>query len=167
MCPDLSDEWVADAKRRRRIHIFGPVAWYVAVALSAAAIVPFFAAYVVILLRLGGSDAWPVAAIVLASIGFVIGVPAALAWLSRRTRSTERVPRHSAADETEHTDAWLGGLAPQHDPPERVQGYDREETDYRVKRTRFQWVMVLAFILVVLGLMLLFRLLWIPDFGMP
>ena len=167
MCPDLSDEWVADGKRKRRIHVFGPVAWYVAVALSVAAIVPFLAAYLVVLFRLGGRGAWPVVAIVLASIGFVVAVPAALAWLSRKTGISKRASRHSVSNEPEHTDAWLAGLAPQHDLPEPSPGDSRRETDYRMKRTQFQWIMVLAFILVVLGLMLFFRSLWMPDFGIP
>ena len=167
MCTRVSDEWVADGKRRRRIHVFGPVAWYLAVALSIAAIVPFFAAYLVILFRLGGSDAWPVVAIVLASIGFVIAVPAALAWISRRTGIPERSSRRGAPTEPARTGAWLSGLTPQSEPPERLPSQGREETDYRVKRNRFQWVMLVGFILVVLGLMLFFRSLWIPDFATP
>jgi branched-subunit amino acid ABC-type transport system permease component len=167
MCARLSDDWLADPNRKRRIHLFGPVAWYVAVALSAAAVISFFAAYLVILFGLGGRDAWPVLAIVLASIGFVIAVPAALAWLSRKTRVAERVSRHSVPDQTEHTDAWLGSLAPHGDLPQALEGQREAETDYRVKRTRYQWIMVLAFILVVLVLVLFFRSLWIPDFGMP
>jgi hypothetical protein len=162
MCPDLSDEWVADTKRRRKIRVFGPVAWYAAVALSAVAIATFIAAYLVVLFRLGGRGAWPVVAIVLASIGFVVAVPAALAWISRKTRIGERASRHSVSNETEHSDAWLGGLAPQHDVLEHSPGDSRGETDHRAKRTRFQWIMVPAFILIVLGLMLFFRSIWIP-----
>ena len=167
MCPRLSDEWVADRRRKRRIHVAGPVAWYVAVALSVAAIAPFFAAYLVVLFRFGGSNGWPVLAIVLASIGFVIAVPAALAWISRRTRILERISERGAPDEPAHTNAWLSGLAPQSDPPEHLQSHDRKETDYRAKRNRFQWVMLVGFVLVVLALMLFFRSLWVPDLVTP
>jgi small-conductance mechanosensitive channel len=170
MCPRLSDEWRDDANHKRRIHIFGPVAWYVTVALSAAAIIFFIAMYLVILFEWGGSGAWPVVAIMLASIGFVIAVPAALAWLSRKTRRTERSPRqsgHSVSSEPAGTADWLNSLKPQGDLPEHTQGDSQREAEHRMTPTRFQWVMLIAFIVVVLALMGLFRMLWIPDFGTP
>jgi hypothetical protein len=167
MCPRPSDEWRADADRKPRIHILGPVAWGVAVALSAAAVALFVLPWLVVLFDWGGSGAWLVVAIVLASIGFVAAASAALTWLSRRRRPTERTGGPSEAKERVGAGAWLSGLIPHRDPPERPQGQSRRETGHRLRPREFQWILVFAFIVAIFLLMLFFRSLWIPGLETP
>jgi hypothetical protein len=167
MCPRPADEWRADADRKRRIHILGPVAWVVAVALSVAAIALFVLPWLVVLFDWGGSGAWLVVAIALASIGFVAAASAALTWLSRRRKPTERTGGPTEAKEHAGAGAWLSSLIPHRDPLVRPQSQSRRETSHRLKPTEFQWVLVFAFIAAIFALMLFFRTLWIPGLETP
>jgi hypothetical protein len=87
MCPRLSEDWRADGNRKRRIHIFGPLASSVAIALLALAMGLFCALFLVLLFGWGGAGAWAIIGIMLASIGFAVAVSAAIDRLARRRRS--------------------------------------------------------------------------------
>jgi hypothetical protein len=86
MCPRIDDSWRADERRRRKIPILGPVAWWLAVAMCFSAIVCFVVLYLVILVGWGAPGAWGIVVIMLASIGFIIAVPAVLGWVARRIK---------------------------------------------------------------------------------
>ena len=86
MCPRLSEHWRTDGNRRRRIRIFGPFAWSVALLMSVAGGGLVFASFLVLAFRWGGAGAWPIIGIMLASIGFVVAVTASVDWLTRRRR---------------------------------------------------------------------------------
>jgi hypothetical protein len=169
MCPDVSDEWRADPKRRRRIPIFGPVAWYGAALMSAASVLLVIAAFLVVLFSSRGSQGWLVVAIVLAAVGFVIAVPAVLAWLSRKTWDPGKNSTRSGLTEPATAGAWSDTLVPQHDLPEGVEGGApcQAPPDEHRRRARFQWLMVLAFIMVVVIMMFIFRSFWSPQLVMP
>jgi MFS family permease len=162
--PQVSDEWRGDTNRRRRLHLFWPAAWYLGAALSVSAIAVFIAAYLVILFGMRGGWAWVVVLIALGSIAFAAGFPAAVSWIARRRRGPERgESRPSKPGEPVKAGAWSNTLVPNHDVPLATEGQAQSETRPRRRAARFQWLTLLAFIVILLALMLFFRSMWVAG----
>ncbi len=166
MSARVSDDWRAENEQSKRSRIFGPAAWYVGLAWSAASIAFWIAAWMIIVFRQAASDSWFFVAIFLAAVGFATAVPAAGTWIANRWATGEGSRRPASADhEKPAGDGWSSTLAPHTEPLEleHPPGRERDTTDMRARSARYHWVALGVLALVLLAIVLLFRfVLWQP-----